>query len=42
MIGRKFWMWVWKNEWIPLGRLAPYVLGLALGSKPRRVKGGRE
>jgi len=32
----KFWWWVF--EWIPLGRLAPYILGLALGSKPRRVK----
>jgi hypothetical protein len=23
---------------IPLGRLAPYILGFALGSKPRRVR----
>jgi len=34
----KSWWWVWRNEWIPLGRLTPYVLGLALGSKPRRAK----
>lgn len=34
----KFWKWVWRNEWIPLGFLAPYVLGLALRSKPHRVK----
>ncbi len=30
-------LWVWMAEWIPLGPIAPYVLGLALGSKPRRV-----
>lgn len=34
----KFWWWIFKNEWIPLGRLAPYVLGLALKSKPHKVK----
>ena len=34
----KFWLWVWKNEWIPLGFLAPYVLGWVLRSKPHRVK----
>jgi hypothetical protein len=34
----KFWWWVWKNEWIPLGFLAPYVLGWALRSKPHRIK----
>jgi hypothetical protein len=26
-------MWVWRNEWIPLGRLAPHVLAMALGTK---------
>lgn len=30
--------WVWENEWIPLGPLAPYWLGFCLGSMPRRVK----
>jgi len=38
--GRRFWMWVWcwSERWnIPLGRLAPHVLGWAIGSKPVRV-----
>ena len=35
---KKIAMWIFKNEWIPLGRLAPHILGIALGSKPRRVK----
>ncbi len=30
--------WVWLNEWIPLGPLSPYVLGLMLGSMPHRVE----
>lgn len=34
----RFWWWIWRNEWIPLGGLAPWVLGLALGSKPHRIK----
>jgi len=34
----KFWWWIWKNEWIPLGKLVPYVLGWALGSRPKRIK----
>ena len=34
---RRFWTWVWLSEWIPLGRLAPHVLGWSLGSKPHRV-----
>ncbi len=25
-------MWIFKTEWIPLGRLAPHVLAVALGS----------
>ena len=25
--------WVWENEWIPLGPLAPYVLALMFGSR---------
>lgn len=29
-----FWL-VWN---VPLGPLAPWVLGLAMGRKPRRVK----
>lgn len=32
-------MWLFKNEWIPLpSRCLPYLLGLALGSWPRRVR----
>ena len=34
LLVRKFFMWIFKNEWIPLGFLAPYVLGLGLGSRP--------
>jgi len=34
---RKFWWWLFKNEWIPLGILAPYVLGFALRSKPHKL-----
>ena len=30
----KFWMFIFVN--FKLGRLAPYVLGLALGSMPHR------
>ena len=30
--------WVWRNEWIPLGPLTPYILGLALGRMPHRAK----
>ncbi len=33
--------WVWRNEWIPLGPLSPYVLGLALGSLPQRASEDR-
>ncbi len=32
-----FWI-VWN---IPLGRLAPYVLGVALGRSPKKAKGSR-
>ena len=32
----RFLLWLAFN--IPLGRLAPYVLGLALGSKPERIE----
>ncbi len=35
---QKFFMWIWRKETIPLGPLAPYVLGLALGRMPHRVK----
>ena len=31
--GVLFWL-VWN---VPLGKLAPYILGIALGSKPQRV-----
>ncbi len=32
---RKFLMWIVWN--IPLGKLAPLVFGLAIGSKPERI-----
>jgi hypothetical protein len=32
------WLVFWRWEWIPLGPLAPYVLGLSLGRWPHRVK----
>ena len=42
MILRKLAMWVFKEEWIPLGLLAPHVLAIALGCKSygrvKRVK----
>ncbi len=37
-VGRPFWLWLWEAEWIPLGRLAPHVLGFYLGSKGQRIK----
>ena len=33
---RRFLMWLVWN--VSLGKLAPYVMGLAMGRKPRRVK----
>jgi hypothetical protein len=33
---RRFLFWLVFN--VPLGPLAPWVMGLALGSKPREVK----
>ena len=33
---RKLLFWIVHN--VPLGGLAPYVLGLALGSCPKKVK----
>jgi len=33
---RKFLLWLVFN--VPLGKLAPHALGLALGSKAKRVK----
>ena len=33
---RGFLFWLVQN--VPLGPLAPYILGLALGRKPRKVK----
>ncbi len=35
---RRIALWVFWETAIPLGPLAPYVLGLGLGSRPRRVK----
>lgn len=35
---KRFFMWlVWR---VPLGRLAPWVLGLAIGRVPRTEKEG--
>lgn len=34
----RFLFWLIDN--IPLGRLAPYVFGLAVGKKPQKVKRG--
>jgi len=33
---RRFIWWVFNN--IPLGRLAPWVFGLAIGRRPRKIK----
>ncbi len=33
-------IWIVFN--VPLGKLAPYILGVALGAKPNRVKDGEE
>lgn len=33
---RRVLFWLVRN--VPLGRAAPWVLGLALGSKPQRVR----
>jgi hypothetical protein len=35
---RSFWLFLWLEEWIPLGPFAPYVLGLAMRRWPRKVK----
>lgn len=37
---RKFLIWLVWN--VPLGKAAPWVLGLALGSKPERVDEAKE
>lgn len=29
---------LWLNEWIPLGRFGPYVLGASVCRWPQRVK----
>ena len=33
---RRMCLWIFNN--IRLSKLAPYVLGIAIGRKPRRVK----
>lgn len=33
---RGFLFWIFNN--VPLGPLAPWVFGLAIGRRPRRVK----
>ena len=33
---RKFAMWIVWN--VPIGRLAPWLFGFAMGSKPHKVK----
>ena len=35
---RVFLFWLVHN--VPLGRLAPYIFGLAIGRMPKRKKGG--
>lgn len=37
---RKFLFWLVWN--VPLGKLAPIVLGIALGSKPSRIDSEKE
>lgn len=34
---KKLAWWLWNSN-LPLGRLAPYVLGVALGNVPHKVK----
>lgn len=34
----KFLTWLVLNSGLPLGRLAPWLFGLALGRRPRKVK----
>lgn len=34
---RRFAAWVFWETPLPLGPLAPYVLGLSLGQRPRKV-----
>ena len=36
---RKILFWIAWN--IPLGRLAPYVIGIALGRRPNKAKGSK-
>jgi hypothetical protein len=33
-----FAIWLFDAEWIPLGRFAPWVLAVGLGSWPNKVK----
>ena len=37
---RRILFWIVDN--IPLGKLAPYVFGLAVGRKPQKVKGNED
>lgn len=37
---QKFMFWLIHT--IPLGRLSPWILRLALGKKPRKVKGEKD
>lgn len=36
---RRFLFWLVVDSPVPLGPLAPYIFGLALGRGPRQVKG---
>jgi hypothetical protein len=38
---RKFLFWLVFDGPINLGRLGPYILGLAMGRMPHRVKGAK-
>ena len=35
---KKFWSWLFWCSGIPLGPIAPYVLGLSIGRMPHRVR----
>lgn len=36
---KRFCLWLVMDTEVPLGKLAPYLLGIALGSKPVKVEG---
>jgi hypothetical protein len=38
MLPRCFCVWLWAQEYMPLGSWAPHILGRVLGSDAKRVK----